>query len=447
MVRSQDVVPAVPTNAVGPGDELDGRYRLERVLGEGGMGIVFEATQLGLDRRVAVKVLRSSASSHASVRLRREAKSLVQLESDHVARVLDLGELAEIGPYLVMELLEGSDLREVLKERPQLPVDEACWYVAQACVGVAAAHRVGIIHRDLKPANLFLARDSAGQTKVKVLDFGIARTPRNDRMVGEETLTEEGTLLGSPSYMSPEQIMSAAVADERSDVWALGAILYRLLSGAPPFQREFTAALLVAICKDDPTDLRSLRPELPEGLARLVHACLQRDPNDRPQSALSVHESLKAFVNHRPLAQPASTRPSRDSVTTPPTPTLAPVRSDTFRPFRLPLLVAVLLVPIGGAATVAALMPLQEPTDPQRLLVLPWSDWRLKADVPSEGAAPLNEAPIEAAAGSSRPTLAASTSARPTPSLAPNRSKLPLPRSSSSTPPPDATVSPFDGRL
>lgn len=196
MVRSQDVVPAVPTNAVGPGDELDGRYRLERVLGEGGMGIVFEATQLGLDRRVAVKVLRSSASSHASVRLRREAKSLVQLESDHVARVLDLGELAEIGPYLVMELLEGSDLREVLKERPQLPVDEACWYVAQACVGVAAAHRVGIIHRDLKPANLFLARDSAGQTKVKVLDFGIATHAPQRSYGGRGDLDRRGDFAG-----------------------------------------------------------------------------------------------------------------------------------------------------------------------------------------------------------------------------------------------------------
>ncbi|MGA3122604.1 MAG: serine/threonine-protein kinase [Polyangiaceae bacterium] len=233
------------------GDVLGGKYRIERVLGVGGMGVVVAARHIELDSRVALKFLLPElvASPEAVARFAGEARAAVQIQNEHVARVLDVGTLDNGAPYMVMEFLEGRDLSTWLEQRGPLPVEQAVEFILQACVAVADAHRLGIIHRDLKPANLFCIRRTDGQFVVKVLDFGISklrRTPEGDRASGM-SVTKTSALMGSPLYMSPEQMRSSKDVNAQTDVWALGVILFELLTGRAPFLGETVTEVAIHV--------------------------------------------------------------------------------------------------------------------------------------------------------------------------------------------------------
>ena len=235
----------VPIGAV-----VAGEYRVERFLGAGGMGVVVAATHLQLERPVALKFLQRDAASSPDVvsRFTREAKAAGKIQGEHVARVLDVGALETGEPYLVMEYLDGEDLARILARRGPLPIAETVDYVLEACEAVAEAHALGIVHRDLKPANLFLATRPSGKPLVKVLDFGISKAPASATDAG---LTTTSSVVGSPLYMSPEQMTSAKSVDARSDVWSLGVVLYELLTAGHPFPAESVPALVIAVVRSE----------------------------------------------------------------------------------------------------------------------------------------------------------------------------------------------------
>jgi eukaryotic-like serine/threonine-protein kinase len=259
------------------GEIIAGKYRVGRILGQGGMGVVVAATHLQLDQQVALKFLLPEALKQPEVvaRFTREARAAAKIHSEHVARVLDVGELASGEPFMVMEYLEGEDLDQALRRRGSLPVAEAVAYLLEGCEAIAEAHALGIIHRDLKPANLYLARRPGGTPTVKVLDFGISKSPA---AAGDSGLTQTSAMFGSPPYMSPEQVRSTRSADARSDIWSLGAVLYELLTGQRPFEGESAPVVFVAILHKDPVAPSERRPDLPRLLDMAVMRCLQKDP-------------------------------------------------------------------------------------------------------------------------------------------------------------------------
>ena len=277
---------------VAVGEILAGKYRVERVLGVGGMGVVVAATHLQLDQLVALKFLLPEALAKPSAvgRFEREARAAVRLRSEHVARVIDVGKLDDGAPYIVMEYLEGSDLGHRV-ESPR-SVDECINYLLQACEAVAEAHSLGIIHRDLKPQNLFLTSRVDGMPLVKVLDFGISKVAQGPE---ELSLTKTTDVIGSPNYMSPEQLRAARLADARSDIWALGAILYELLSGTVPFEAETLTQLCAMVVSDPPRPLKELRADIPQDLVAVIERCLEKDPARRFQSVGELAEALEAF--------------------------------------------------------------------------------------------------------------------------------------------------------
>jgi len=276
---------------------LDGKYRVERILGRGGMGVVALATHLGIGHKVAVKLLVEGASDEVVARFLREARASVRLKSEHVARVLDVGELADGAPFMVMEYLEGSDLSVVLKARGALPVHEAVQHVLDACEAIAEAHGAGIVHRDLKPANLLLTRAADGSSCVKVLDFGISKTtgPEGGDSGDGMSLTQTATVLGSPLYMAPEQMKSARDVDGRADLWSLGGILYQLLTGRVPFLAEAFTELILMVNMEAPPPPSTFRRDLPKGLEEAVLRCLEKRPEDRFQSAAELALAIAPF--------------------------------------------------------------------------------------------------------------------------------------------------------
>jgi serine/threonine-protein kinase len=286
-MSSPDIAP------VREGEILDGKYRVERVLGVGGMGVVVAAAHVQLHTRVALKFLLPAALGNAQVveRFAREARAAVQIQSEHVARVTDVGTLPTGSPYMVMEYLEGTDLADSIARGGPVPATQAVSYVLQACEAIAEAHALGIVHRDLKPANLFLARRTGQGSIVKVLDFGISKT----RDGGPSGLTQTSTMMGSPYYMAPEQIMSSKDVDARADIWALGIILYELLSGAPPFVAESMPEIVFMVTQRDPPPLLGKRPDVPIGLADVVARCLVRDPAQRYADVAKLASALAPF--------------------------------------------------------------------------------------------------------------------------------------------------------
>ncbi|HEX3762946.1 MAG TPA: serine/threonine-protein kinase, partial [Kofleriaceae bacterium] len=217
-----------------PGTVLAGKYRIERRLGRGGMGLVLAAEHIELRSVVAIKCLHDAYARRSDVVMRflREARASARLQSEHVCRVFDVDRLDTGVPYLVMELLHGRDLAQVLRATGPLDPATVAAYLVQACDAIGEAHAAQIVHRDLKPSNLFLTRRRDGAPLIKVLDFGVAKAPEE----GSPVLTDASTVVGSPRYMAPEQIRAARIADARSDIWSLGVILYELVSGRPPFE-------------------------------------------------------------------------------------------------------------------------------------------------------------------------------------------------------------------
>ncbi len=260
------------------GQVIASKFVVEQVLGIGGMGVVVSAKHVHLGQKVAIKFLRKDAAKNREGidRFLREARSAVGLQSAHVVRVMDVGVLEDGMPYMVMEYLQGTDLNRLLEQRKTLPPQEAVDYVLQGMEAIAEAHALGIVHRDLKPANLFLTRSPDGSPLVKVLDFGISKAADTMRSQ-EQSLTATSAIMGSPLYMSPEQLRSSKNVDVRTDVWALGVILYELVAGQPPFVADTVTGLCATIAADPATPLRSVNPGISVVLEAAVMRCLEKD--------------------------------------------------------------------------------------------------------------------------------------------------------------------------
>jgi serine/threonine protein kinase len=282
----------VDTRAVPPdvGELVAGKYRIERMIGQGAMGVVFAATDVALGRRVAVKMMtrQHAVSPELASRFLNEARAAARIESEHSARIYDLGHTDSGHPYIALELLEGEDLAEVLASRERLPVHELTGWIVQALEAIAEAHSLGIVHRDLKPANLFLARRRDGTSIVKVLDFGISKDPSR---VGP-AITVTAAMVGSPAYMAPEQLRDARGVDARADIWALGVVLYELLSGTLPFDGNDLPQLCTSIATSEPIPLTQKRPGAPAELARIIGRCLEKDPARRYRNVAELAQEL-----------------------------------------------------------------------------------------------------------------------------------------------------------
>jgi serine/threonine-protein kinase len=285
-------------SAPSEGDILAGKFRIERVLGIGGMGMVVSAMHIHLDERVAIKFLLPEAlvNPEAVARFGREARAAVKIKSEHVARVIDVGALESGAPYMVMELLRGRDLGQQLREFGVLPLALAVEYVLQACEALAEAHAMGIVHRDLKPANLFLTMRADGSPCVKVLDFGISKVTVPSGSGSDMGMTRTQSIMGSPLYMSPEQMASARDVDQRSDVWAVGTVLYELITGRVPFEAETMPQLCTLILHRDPPSPRTIRPELPEAIEAVIMRCLRKDRAQRYPNVGALARDLAMFA-------------------------------------------------------------------------------------------------------------------------------------------------------
>jgi len=275
------------------GQILAGKYRVDRVLGEGGMGVVVKAMHVALEQPVAIKLLREEVRDKPAVveRFGREARALAKLTSPHVTHVIDVATLDDGSPYIVMEYLDGEDLASVIERDGALPIERAVGYVLEACEAIAEAHSVRVVHRDLKPANLFLARrPGEKRPAVKVLDFGISK------LLDDETaLTKTASGLGSALYMAPEQMRNAKDCDERADVWAIGVIVYELLSGDVPFGGQSVHQVVANVLDQNRKRLSERVPALPPEIDLLVEECLVLDPKKRVASVLAVAERLAPF--------------------------------------------------------------------------------------------------------------------------------------------------------
>lgn len=279
---------------VNPGDILAEKYRVDTILGVGGMGVVVSAEHIELRQKVAVKFMLPAMLDNVEAveRFLREARAAVRLRSEHVARVLDVGRLSNNAPYIIMEFLEGVDLYDLIRKKAPLSAYEAIDILLQACKAMAEAHTLGIIHRDLKPANLFVAKRPDGSLLIKVLDFGISKLVEEQNGVSN---TKTSVALGSPAYMSPEQMRSAKHVDNRADIWSLGAILYQLLSNRMPFEAESPPEMFARVLGDEPTPLQEIVPDIDIGLADIIHKCLAKDRDERYASVSQFAKALAPY--------------------------------------------------------------------------------------------------------------------------------------------------------
>lgn len=275
------------------GEVVTDKYRVDSVLGHGGMGVVLAAHDLSLDRTVALKLTAGPDDEQAVARFLREARVVARLESEHVVKILDTGRLKSGAPFIVMEYLEGETLAQILDRRERLPPELLVDYVLEACDAIAEAHSLGIVHRDLKPSNVFLAKRADGSERVKVIDFGISKT------LDQTTLTHSAAFLGTPQYVAPEQIESARAVDRRADIWALGVILYEGLSGRRPFSGATLSEVCMNILGGHPAPLHAAGVPVPRALAESVERCLAKRPGDRPQTVLELTTSLAPFASSR----------------------------------------------------------------------------------------------------------------------------------------------------
>lgn len=303
--------PAIDNPLPRPGQLIAGKYRIEGCVGEGGMGAVFAARHEQLNQLVAIKVLKREAASNEALvgRFHREAQHAAALQSEHVARVFDVGVTAAGGlPYLVMEHLEGEDLGAIIERKEMLPHQLIVDYALQAVDALAQAHANGIVHRDLKPSNLFIAQRPDGSTALKVVDFGISKA--FEQQDAQDKILTGKALLGSPSYMAPEQIRQAGSVDPRSDIWSLGVTMYELLSGKLPFDGEGVGEVLAAVLMYDAEPLAVIAPHVDPVLANVVERCIKRERDDRFPN---VGELATALV---PFASPKSAHLAERAVQT-----------------------------------------------------------------------------------------------------------------------------------
>jgi serine/threonine-protein kinase len=276
---------------VEPGAIVGDKYRVGRQIGRGGMGVIVEATHVQLGTKVAIKILKANREERPEVaeRFLQEARAAAQLKNEHICRVHDYGTLPDNAPFMVMELLEGRDLGSLVDVEGPLDYKLVAHYVIQACAGLAEAHGRGLIHRDLKPGNLFLEIRPDGSPFIKILDFGIAKDANSDLK-----LTQTQSVMGSPCYMAPEQLRKAKIVDTRTDIWALGVVMYELLTETLPFPGDDLPELVMAITGEPPPPLPG--GKIPAKMVDLVYKCLDKDPNDRFQSVGELAEALAPFA-------------------------------------------------------------------------------------------------------------------------------------------------------
>jgi serine/threonine protein kinase len=416
-----------------PGQILAGKYRVDRVLGAGGMGVVVAATHLQLEERVAIKFLLPEAMQNpeAVARFGREARAAVKIRGEHVARVTDVGALETGAPFMVMEYLDGHDLSQLIRDRGAMPPADAVDAVLQACEALAEAHALGIVHRDLKPANLFMIRRPDGTPSVKVLDFGISKLTNS--AASDHAMTRTSAIMGSPLYMSPEQMTASRDVDARTDVWAIGVVLYELLSGRVPFSAETLPQICALILTAAPPSIRQFAPNVPDALQAAVLRCLEKDRARRFQNVSELARALAPFGSRatsrsierisRILGAPSAAEPMPASVPQAQTAGYEPSTQSNWgqtNPARSstgPLIAAgaVAIVVLGSvvgfflsrskaSATEAAasVSPVREPS----ALVNPTAPAPIASPVAVVTAAPLASAPQPADAPNPKPTLA-----------------------------------------
>ncbi len=312
------------------GDIVDDRYRILGRLGRGGMGDVYLAENVRIDRRVALKVLHAHFAfmDEIVVRFEREARAAARIGSPHVADVIDLGFLPSGERFVVMEYLEGESLSNRLSKGRTMTAKEVAAIALQLLEGLAEVHAVGIVHRDLKPGNIFLTSCKTGEV-VKIIDFGVSKF-RSGLFSGPDSLTNEQGLLGTPAYMSPEHARGLLV-DARSDIYSVGAVIYRCLTGAQPFASENYLELLIKITRDPPRPLELLAPGVDPEFAGFVRKAMAKDPNRRFQTALEFRDAIAAWHGRvdRLLAEYLGLHHAANTLAHPktPVPELPPVRS------------------------------------------------------------------------------------------------------------------------
>ena len=391
---------------IAPGTILGGKYQVERVLGEGGMGMVVAATHIELGHRVAIKMMLPQAGEHPETlsRFEREARAAAGLASEHVARVTDVGRFDNGMPFMVMEFLEGEDLEQCIARQGLLPIGELVRYFIQACIGLHDAHTHGIVHRDVKPANIFLARRNSGRIVVKILDFGIAKAAVTTT---NQSLTRTTAIMGSPQYMSPEQLSSTKTVDARTDIWSLGAAFYEAATGAHAFPAEILAELYVKIITEAPRSPRELRPDVPPALEAVLLKCLEKVQAQRYASMAEVQRDLERIdltnyavaevIESTPDLLPSLARTEQGTAdfagTAAPTaqtyrdPSLPPRRS------RLPLVVGVAVV----AAAAALMLTRRGPPVEVSLASAPVASAPVREEAPVPSFAPAESTPSSAA--------------------------------------------------
>lgn len=287
-----------------------GKYKILRLIGRGGMGSVYEAQNIAIGKRVALKfvIVEKSADSSMLARFHREARSISAIDSAHIVQIFDTGETTEGEPFLVMELLQGESLAARIRRQGRIDVTEAVTFAVEALRGLRRAHAAGIVHRDLKPENLFLVKGDDDRPHVKIVDFGLSKVVEglgSGGGLGQSapvTITQDGAAVGTPLYMSPEQIEALSDVDHRTDIWSMGAILYEALAGVPPFPEKTYARLVIAISQSDVVPLRSRAPGVPAAIEEVVLRALKRDRSARFQSA---DEFLRALVDAMPSLDPS----------------------------------------------------------------------------------------------------------------------------------------------
>lgn len=280
------------------GEEIAGRYAIERAIAEGGMGLVFAARHADLDELVAIKFLKPEFARQPEIigRFAREAKACTKIKSEYVAKVLDVGVNPTRGPYIVMEYLEGEDLSELLARDGKLPPERAVELILQCCEALAQAHALGIIHRDIKPENLFVVKNESAVPTLKVLDFGVSKTALTGKIFGNElSVAKTQSLLGTPLYMSPEQLRGKIDIDPDSEVWAVGAVLYELVTGEAPFTGNTVTEVCASVLETIPRPPIERAPQVMPELQAVIMKCLEKTPTNRYKTIAELAVALQPF--------------------------------------------------------------------------------------------------------------------------------------------------------
>ena len=301
-----------PDELFAPGELVGGKYRISEQIGCGGMGAVYVAHDEALDRIVAIKVARSEAAQREELerRLLLEARVLARLRGPHVPRIFDFGWAAGTGdasrPYLVLEYLDGCDVCELLQRHGRFTIEQAVRVALDVCEGLEEAHAAGVVHRDVKPENLFVTKRSDGESVVKILDFGVSK-----QLFGPTSVTTPGSPVGSPHYMSPEQLRASDDVDTRADIWSVGAVVFQLLTGGPPFNGSSMVEVCARVLSEPLPDLRTLRPDVPEPLISVVERCMEKEPDRRYQTARDLALALRTALLARTTVVSARSQRAR----------------------------------------------------------------------------------------------------------------------------------------